>query len=507
MTDQAPASAAPQSRLEIWVRRYLLGFFVAVVLVLLGWWWRAQTLARQADEELAVAVAETDALDPRWRWEHIEEDRQPLPDKRNSVDVILQIAKLRNKQQDGDLYCDELPVRPANRLLEATTVARIQEALATQAQAIALAASLIDFPHGRGAFPADADFLTLPPHVQPCREVAWVLTLDSDSLLHEGRVHAAARHIHAILHTGASLRDEGQTISQLVRIAVRAIAVGRVEMLLGRGEPDEATLARLQDHFMAEATESLLLPMLRGERALVHRTLTKWADKSLNAEKLRGQVEPATLAVIQKHGLPREHAAYLRLMNRIVAIANVPAEKQSAAWDALEAEMVALRRAAAEDPEDGLFAPLVQGGQKKVQSVFATQFVPALWKVGEASLRDRTMMLCTGVALAVERYRRAQQRWPATLAELVPAYMPAVPIDPYSGSPLLYKVFADGVAVYSVSRNGVDDGGIRISPAHFHEPDSDLGVRLWDPPHRRLPPLPPENAPDAEPVPLREVAP
>jgi hypothetical protein len=468
----------------------LLGLIVAVGLALLGWWWRMETLARQGREELAAALAETDALDPRWRWEHIEEDRPPLPDQRNSVDVILQVAQLCQQGEPADLFHDE----PANRLRDEVFLARLQEFLLTQEQATARAASLIDFPHGRATFPADGDSMTdPPPHVAACRLVAWLLQLNSERLLYEGRVYVAARHIHAILHTGASLRDEGQALSQLVRIALRSIAANKVERLLGMGEPDEVTLARLQDHFTAEAAEFSVLTGLRGERALAHRAFAKWiAGKGKIADQFAKELgAPLFYATLMNHGIPGENAAYLRAMNRVVAIGRLPVENQLPMWAALEGEGLALRRAA-----------MTEG-----HGVLAALTVPAMRVFGEAGVRDRTVMVCACGLLAVERFRRAHQRWPATLTELVPAYLPAVPTDPYSGDPLLYKVFDDGVAVYSVGKNGVDDGGVRINSRHFPEPDSDLGLRLWDPPHRRLPPLPPENAPEAEPVPLREVAP
>jgi len=45
------------------------------------------------------------------------------------------------------------------------------------------------------------------------------------------------------------------------------------------------------------------------------------------------------------------------------------------------------------------------------------------------------------------------------LAELVPAYLPAIPLDPYSGKSLCEKLLNDGLTVYSVGRDGIDNGG------------------------------------------------
>jgi hypothetical protein len=64
------------------------------------------------------------------------------------------------------------------------------------------------------------------------------------------------------------------------------------------------------------------------------------------------------------------------------------------------------------------------------------------------------------VVLGIERYRRANRgSVPSALAALVPAYVPAVPIDPFSGRELIYRRTPDAYKVYSVGSNRRDDGG------------------------------------------------
>jgi hypothetical protein len=46
----------------------------------------------------------------------------------------------------------------------------------------------------------------------------------------------------------------------------------------------------------------------------------------------------------------------------------------------------------------------------------------------------------------------------ATLAELVPTYLPGVPEDPFAGAPLCYRVEDGGFVLYSVGPNEVDNG-------------------------------------------------
>ncbi|WP_176014788.1 hypothetical protein [Victivallis sp. Marseille-Q1083] len=52
--------------------------------------------------------------------------------------------------------------------------------------------------------------------------------------------------------------------------------------------------------------------------------------------------------------------------------------------------------------------------------------------------QESTRLRLAATSLAVERYRRKVHRLPATLDVLVPEFLPAVPLDPFSGQPLQY---------------------------------------------------------------------
>ena len=62
-------------------------------------------------------------------------------------------------------------------------------------------------------------------------------------------------------------------------------------------------------------------------------------------------------------------------------------------------------------------------------------------------------------ALAIERYRLAKGTLPDALGELVPAYLEAVPKDPFDGEELRYRRLETGYVVYSIGEDGRDDGG------------------------------------------------
>jgi hypothetical protein len=82
------------------------------------------------------------------------------------------------------------------------------------------------------------------------------------------------------------------------------------------------------------------------------------------------------------------------------------------------------------------------------------------------------------VAIALRRFA-ADNVAPATaLADLVPEYLPEVPLDPFTGGQLHVKRDDGLVTVYSVGRNGEDDGGdLARDPEHRTRPDTGVRIR------------------------------
>ena len=60
---------------------------------------------------------------------------------------------------------------------------------------------------------------------------------------------------------------------------------------------------------------------------------------------------------------------------------------------------------------------------------------------------------------AIRLFQHDEGRLPESLAELCPRYLSAVPLDPYSGRPLVYRRVDDTYLLYSVWHGGDDDGG------------------------------------------------
>src|SRR5207245_5221261 len=159
--------------------------------------------AAEGKKQLATAIAETDALDPRWRWEEIQEDLTQIPDAENSMRVIHQAMDLLKGWnasslvlESGDDLLEDLEEWPANRQLNEERLSLIRDVLKERGAGLTLAKSLKDYPHGTTVIRLSRLLLdTSLEHAQGCRRLMSLLELDIERLLEEYGSKEVTLHI------------------------------------------------------------------------------------------------------------------------------------------------------------------------------------------------------------------------------------------------------------------------------------------------------------------------
>jgi len=136
----------------------------------------------------------------------------------------------------------------------------------------------------------------------------------------------------------------------------------------------------------------------------------------------------------------REGAIYLNRMRRVIEVASLVPEERFRASQAVSSEVRRSRT----------WAMLLRRVWGRIED-------PAHYFVRD--LNHFGYLRAAQVALAVERFRLATGGLPDSLGQLVPAYLEAVPKDPFDGEPLRYRTLAPGFVVYSVGEDGKDDEG------------------------------------------------
>jgi len=113
--------------------------------------------------------------------------------------------------------------------------------------------------------------------------------------------------------------------------------------------------------------------------------------------------------------------------------------------------------------------------------------VPLLDHTVEVYARSVGLSRCVSVALAAERFRLQRGQFPDQAADLVPGFLTAIPKDPFDGQPLRYRRTDNGVVIYTIGDDKVDDGGhVAPQPGQRGDRASDFGSRLLDPDKRGL---------------------
>jgi hypothetical protein len=473
----APAVSRPSA-----IRRWLIRFLVLTALVVLaagsfvGW----QIYRRFADQQvLQDTIADLDARNPRWRLEDLEADRPVVPDEENSAPLI-RAAAARIRPFDSPTPTEWMEMwnmhpGPATALTD-EQARFVIDLIESVESAIAPTLRIERFPRGRHpiAYSADAINAVLP-------HTSDVATIQSRVLrpllllhLHEGDGEAAVRDCICTLNFARSMDDEPHSFSQIFRNSITQRAVEGMQRLLGQMTLSDADLARLQAKLVDEVARDGWPTYLRGDRAAAHRVMLALGRGDVKVSSLRHR----SVIARQQQTLVEDAAEWLddRYPPRL---------SEAHAW------LLAERTQLLDDTAPLLWHERTAG----VVAVYANQAqapeLARLWTDARTALSSyqyhQAVIRCTLVGVAIERYRLRHGDWPATTAELVPAFLPALPLDPFDGEPLRYKRLPDGIVVYSVGVDCKDDGGqLRYQPGQQFP--SDVGVRLWDVAHRRQPP-------------------
>ena len=95
--------------------------------------------------------------------------------------------------------------------------------------------------------------------------------------------------------------------------------------------------------------------------------------------------------------------------------------------------------------------------QEKESSVLVTVGIPRFSDLLRKYAFSETRMIEARTALALNQYKAEAGHYPETLDALIPNYLVALPVDPFSGQHLLYAVHGGKYLLYSVGANGLDD--------------------------------------------------
>lgn len=316
---------------------------------------------------------------------------------------------------------------------------------------------------------------TLLPHLARLKSLSQACALRALVAAGEGRLDLSAHALGDGLLITESLLPEPILISQLVSASTLSILVGAMTDVLSQGPLPPDQLAGLGVRLAAMLGTNSLRNALVGEMAIGH-----WAFQGSPARQAlyvfgqggssssQGAPFVASLmmglySVSGLNALDRRH--YLTRMEGMIDATGMPwpAMLDASSWAKYGEEL----------------------GATPGARVFRGRVLSGMLLLGLGGMTsqeaERIAKLRLGITLlAVERYRAAKGgHLPSSLDELVPGYLPAVPIDPFDGLPLRFLRMQKGYSLHSVGRDRKDDGASRPRPIRSRTAEPDMVLRVY----------------------------
>jgi hypothetical protein len=287
-------------------------------------------------------------------------------------------------------------------------------------------------------------------HAMSSRQFGRLATIEMYRASQKADFNQAEKAVRRTLRLSRDLRPRGLLVCQVVSITLDNMVLAAInDFTLG---------ARGLDAKQCDRLLSLLIEHQRDPISPV--------QEALRCDYLGARY---VLDDIQQGRLPL--ADFLRLMNeenKAPPKARVDELMKSLNWEAERAAMnrafAAMFTAAARPYHEILPTKWEQEEVAKLrtQNARITLFLfPAVGAVCEAAARGRAHMAGTQCLIAVRRYVLVHGAPPPDLDTACrEAGLAAVPVDPFSGQPMRYKVIDSNPVVYSVGRDQKDDGGL-----------------------------------------------
>ena len=295
----------------------------------------------------------------------------------------------------------------------------------------------------------------LLPHLAIHKSMAGKLRTRSAARVATGDTAGAAEDIDTILRLAELTGEDPTLIGYLVRVAIQSIAFSAFWDGTSQHAWSDAQLAAFQRRFEGLKQQDSLVKAFRGERLFGKTTFELMREGRLDPDTLGAMESDESgnsfgWGLVPRAWLLQNQAYHSKVLDQVVgALQRCNPERGIAAkgsiWETERVEQTVFNTA---------------GRRFHPYRIFTHLLLPGLAKVHAKADRSLTTSRLAITVAGLERHRLATGTYPKSLGDLVPKWVPAVPLDPMDGQPLRYRLNADGsFTVYGVGPNHADDNG------------------------------------------------
>lgn len=327
-------------------------------------------------------------------------------------------------------------------------------------------------------YPIDlrSGFLTTLPHLAQTKLLAQACALRALVAIEDGKPQEAALAIEDGLLIHESLLPEPLWISQLVGMASLSITLDGVTDVLSAGPLPVDSLERLQRRLESFATTNRFAGAMAGELSCM---MEGFHGSPMDQARAWGFGVGPGFGPGAPAGPQLIHATLMAVYSALGLNAADERFCLTTLGQAIDASRLPWPKARTAAPPITALLGETEGLAGVLKGRFKSRmFLPSL---DNALTRDGVHLakLRLGAAmLAIERFRASHEgRVPDRLDDLVPAYLSAVPEDPFDGKPIRYQRSPEGYTLHSVGTDLRDDDA-RTRPRAKYSAAAELDVVL-----------------------------
>lgn len=332
----------------------------------------------------------------------------------------------------------------------------------------------------------------LLPHVQKAREIGDALVKRAMLKVGKQKYDEAWADLQACHRLGRHVARGGTLIELLVGIALDAIACRADLAFLEHAKLNAKQIEQcIRDLSSLPPMPTTVEKVKWNERfimldAVCHLRRNGFVLlEGLTGAGVIGERDKDVNKVLERMDWNATFRVCTKWYDRTVSMMNEPDRaKRRVIGEKLLADLKDLKQSASDvqdelheaiesDKADGLVA-------EKIGHVVVGLLLPATEKVNFAYERSLQTLDNTRIAFALAAYRADHKKYPNSLGDLAPKYLPTIPGDIFSGKALIYKLTETGCVFYSVGMNEKDDDG-RLLTDEYKDGETrgdDIGVRM-----------------------------
>ena len=360
--------------------------------------------------------------------------------------------------------------------------AEAQEAVAQNDEALTLLRQIINRPeldfriHYEQGF-YDGNFFTNLQLVA-LKQAATHLKSAAMVSLHHDNPESAVENVRASLVLVNAMQRERLEITELVRIAMAAIAQGATWEILQATNLTDAQLSALQSDWLRLDFLQGHIDALNMEGIVGDIEVARWRSSDLEMHKLVDLFgnafkslgvdsvdEPTLFQRAKLSGQIFLWRYWWSYSDELRSLKGQMVLMEAARWAKTNgAFLPAFKQQKARLDELGIsnFGDVLASifsGKPDFHSMLSESILLLGNSFKKAMSAECSQRMCV-TAIALKRFQLKRGSFPEKLSELMPEFISSIPLDPVDGQPLRYRLNADDSStLYSIGENGVDDGG------------------------------------------------